>query len=375
MRRRSFLLTLPAFACVTGRAAEDGFQPLFDGKSLTGWTVREGPPSAFFVEDRAIVVHRSSDYPTWLSTVRTYENFELRCEFFLKGWSDSGIYIHAAEHGPPSATGMKINILHQRDEQPKPESMGSIFPLVAPKLVNVREGEWNPMRILMDWPRIRVLVNDEVVQDLDVETVPELRYRLRSGFIGLEALSYPVRFRNLQIRELPGKEKWEVLYERPEDFGEWFVSEGTPKFEPVNDILFGDGLGHIATKQQYRNFELHTYIRADQHHNSGVLFRTSGEGLKSKRHYEIQLHNIAEAHYPTGSLYYFKRARYPRIEDYKWYFFQLRVEGPRCLVRINGETVLEYDDLKDLDEGRIELQAHQQGKWTEFKKIRIKRLD
>ena len=78
--------------------------------------------------------------------------------------------------------------------------------MVAPLKVNVKnKGEWNTFRILMDWPRLRVWTNDEAVQDLDVETVPELRHRLRSGYLGLESLSYPIRFRNLRVRELPSK--------------------------------------------------------------------------------------------------------------------------------------------------------------------------
>ena len=372
--RRSFLLASPLLASLLRAQPEEGFRPLFDGRTLNGWRVREGPSSAFYVEDGAIVAHRSSNYPTWLSTARVFENFDFRCEFFLQGWSDSGVYIQAPEHGPPSAAGFKINIFHQVDKEPKPESMGSIFPLVAPRLVNVRsKGEWNSMRILMDWPRLRVWVNGEMVQDLDVETHAELRHRLRSGYIGLESLSYPVRFRNLRVRELPAKEKWEVLYEKPEDFAKWFVSEGDPKFDALGEVLYADGLGHIATKEKYKDFELHLYIRADQFHNGGVLFRSSGHGLKGDR-YEIQLHNVPESHYPTGSLYYFKRARYPKIEDYKWFLMQLWVKGPNCLVRINGETVLEYGKLEILGEGHIELQGHRMGKWTEFKKVRIKRL-
>ncbi len=53
---------------------------------------------------------------------------------------------------------------------------------------------------------------------------------------------------------------------------------------------------------------------------------------------------------------------------------QLIVKGKNCLVRINGENVLDYDQLENLDEGHIELQAHQAGRWTEFKHIWIKRL-
>jgi hypothetical protein len=142
----------------------------------------------------------------------------------------------------------------------------------------------------------------------------------------------------------------------------------------LGEVLHGNGSGHIATKAKYRDFELQLYIRAVRHHNGGILIRSSGKGLKGDRYYEIQLHDVAEAHYPTGSLYHYKRARYPDIEASKWYLMQLRAEGPNCLVRINGETVLEYDKLENTGEGHIELQAHAPGKWTEFKSIRVKRL-
>ena len=53
---------------------------------------------------------------------------------------------------------------------------------------------------------------------------------------------------------------------------------------------------------------------------------------------------------------------------------QLVVKDRQCLVRINGDTVLEYGELENLEEGAIELQAHAPGKWTEFKQIRVRRL-
>ena len=63
MRRRHFLALLPAALYAD---SEDGFVSLFDGRSLDGWTVREGPESAFYVKDGAIVVHEGSNFPTWL---------------------------------------------------------------------------------------------------------------------------------------------------------------------------------------------------------------------------------------------------------------------------------------------------------------------
>lgn len=377
MKRRHFLGTLAAAAALPA-APEDGFSSLFDGKTLGGWTIQEGPESAFYVQNGDLVANASSAYPAWLRSAARYENFDFRCEFFIGGWIDGGLYLHAPEHGRPTWCGMKVNIFHQLDKQPAPNSMGSIFPLIAPLKVNVRnKGEWNALRIHMDWPALRVWVNEEMVQDVNCESAPELRHRLRRGYLGVVALGYPLRLRNLQIRELPSKERWEILYQQPEDFEKWFVSESNQRsavrFEPAGGVLWSDGIGHLATKEKFRDFELQLYVRHARHHNSGVLFRTDGHGLGGK-HYEIQLHDVEEAHFPTGSLYYFKRAVYPRIEAEKWFLLQLRVDGKNCLVRINGETVLEYDQLENLEEGHLELQAHQAGRWTEFKEVKIKRL-
>ncbi len=375
MNRREFLGALAALPF----PAEPGFTALFDGTSLAGWSVQDGPESAFYADKGDMVAHASSEYPAWLRSAARYENFELRSDFFLRGWIDGGVYLHAPEHGRASWCGFKINIFHQRDERPAANSMGAIFPLIAPAKVNVRnQGEWNSLRILMDWPALRVWVNDEQVQDANCEAHPELRHRLRSGYLGLVALGYPLRLRNLRMRELPPKERWEALYEKPEDFGKWFLSENSERaparFVPAGGVLWADGSGSLATKEKYRDFELHLYVRHARHHNGGILFRSEGRGLPGKRRYEIQLHDVEEAHFPTGSLYSFERAKYPRIEAGKWFLVQLRVEGKRCLVRIDGETVLDYDKLENLEEGHLELQAHAPGRWTEFKQVRVKRL-
>src|ERR1041385_7614566 len=98
MNRRSFLAggsAVPALlAAQSGQSApqgsdEAGFTSLFDGKSLAGWSVQDGPESAFYVDDGAIVVHHSAGFPAWLRSARHYENFDLRGEFFVKGWINS----------------------------------------------------------------------------------------------------------------------------------------------------------------------------------------------------------------------------------------------------------------------------------------------
>jgi hypothetical protein len=374
MRRRSFLGAVPLLPGMLRGQAEEGFTPLFDGQSLQGWMIRDGPETAFYVRDGAIVVHSGSNFPTWLQSERQYENFDFRCEFFLRGWIDSGLYFHAPEHGRNAWAGFDIKICHKQDAKPLPESAGAIFPLIPPLKVNVRnKGEWNSMRVVMDWPLLRVWMNEELVQDLDVESVPEMRHRLRKGYLGLESLSYPVRFRNLRIRELPSKERWDPLYEGPQDMDKWFIAEGKPVYEALGPVLRGDGLGYLSTKEQYRDFALQMYVRASKWSNGGIYFRAQREAGRG-RHYEIQIHDVENAMYPTGSLYNVRRAAYPRIEPEQWFLLQMVVQGKYCLVRINGDTVVEYDQLDHVETGHIMLQAHQAGRWVEYKQIRIKRL-
>jgi hypothetical protein len=379
MKRRDFLTAVAASPAILALQTEDGFQPLFDGVSLSGWEIVDGPESAFFVDDGAIVASQSSMYPAWLRSTRSYENFDFRCEFLIRGWIDGGVYIHAPMHGRASWAGLHIKIFHQREEKPRSNSMGAIFPLIVPSLVNVRnQGEWNSMRILTDWPRLQVWVNDAQVQDLNLENHPELRYRLRHGYFGLSALGYPIRFRNLRVRELPGKEAWENLYVTQSDFEKWFVSVSTKnapaRFQALGGVIRAEGGGQLSTRKKYRNFELQLYVRGPKEHNGGIFVRSKGPQAGEMGHYEIQIHNVAEAHYPTGSLYHFMRSVYPRIQDEEWFPMQIRMQDRNCIVRVNGDTVVEYDQLGNLDEGWIELQAHRPGSWLEFKQIRVKQL-
>ncbi len=369
---RRALIAACAGALLLG-AAEPGFTPIFDGSSLKGWSVREGPQTAFHVVDGAIAVHPSANFPTWLRYDRILENFEFRGEFFLKGWMDSAIYLHAPEHGRNTWTGLDIKLFHQKEEKPTSNSCGAIFPVLAPKLVNVNnKGEWNSFRIVMDWPSLKVWMNGSLVQDVNLESHPELKYRLRRGYLGFQSLSYPIRFRNLEVKELPAKEQWEPLFAKAADAAKWTVSEGKPRVEAIGDVLRLEGLGHISYPKPYRDFELHSYIRTSRWHNGGILFRSSGGGTKAQRNYEIQLHNVEGAHFPTGSLYHHKRASYPRIEDEKWWFCQLIVKDALLIVRINGENVLEFEHLENLQEGLIELQAHHEGTWMELKQLVVK---
>jgi len=377
--RRGFLAAaaIPAAIGVATPVAQaqsnSGFTDLFDGRTLAGWSIEEGPESSFHVKDGAIVAHESAMPPTWLRSEHEYENFEATGEFFVQGWMDSGFCFHAPEHGRITPTGFQLKLFAYGDKVPMNNSVGAIFPVVAPRTAAVRQDAWNNFRIVMDWPRLQVWMNGEQIHDLDVESVPELRYRLRRGYFGIATTSYPMPFRNLKVRELPSKEQWITLYEEPKDLANWVVTEGEPKMQALGKVLRTDGNGEFGIREKFRDFEMHLYVRGSHGHNGGVMFRRVGAG-ETRKNFEIQIHDIEEAHYPTGSLYHYKRAIYPRLEPEKWFFMQVVVKDRFCLVRVNGETVMEYDKLDRVEEGKIEMQAHTSGHWLEYKHIRIKRI-
>ena len=353
LTRRVFANLLPGAVLVQAQANPEQRKPIFNGTDLSGWSICEGPESAFYVSEGAIAGSPLADYPAWLATDQEYENFDLSCEVLFRGWSDGGIYIHAPEHGPPGACGIEVNIFHQKDDKPMPNSMGALSSLVPPMRADVHKpGEWNSIRVRADWPSLRVWINDTLVQDAKLDSTPELARRLRAGRIGLLTLSYPLTFRNIRIQELPSKLSWKTLYDGPQDREEWFVSESAERhpvhFRPDGPRVAGRRRRAHRDERAVPRFRARVYIRGARRHNGGVLFRSAGKGLKDPRHFEIQLHDVPEAHFPTGSLYYMKRAIYPRIEDEQWFLFQLGARGPNCWVRINGETVMEYEPLKDL---------------------------
>src|SRR3954471_19301650 len=56
MTRRTLLGAIASAPLFLKAQSGDGFTSLFDGKTLSGWNVQDGPETAFYVDDGAIVV-------------------------------------------------------------------------------------------------------------------------------------------------------------------------------------------------------------------------------------------------------------------------------------------------------------------------------
>jgi hypothetical protein len=190
-----------------------GFVQLFDGKTLTGWTLVGKKGRGYVVENGVLVCPK--DGGGNLFTEKEYSNFALRFEFRLEPGGNNGVGIRAPLEGDAAYEGMEIQILDNEDHKWKDlrpaQYHGSVYDVIPAKRGFLKKaGEWNAEEILADGRRIKVTLNGTVILDADLDSVkdPEVlkkhsglaRKSGHIGFLGHDAL---VEFRNLRIRELP----------------------------------------------------------------------------------------------------------------------------------------------------------------------------
>lgn len=200
--------------CGASAAVEPGFQPLFDGKTLTGWKLVNGHGPGYVVEDGKIVC--PADGGGNLFTEKEYANFVFRFEFLLTPAANNGIGIRAPYQGDAAYQGMEIQILDDSDVAYKgkirPEQYhGSVYDVI-PARTGYRKplGEWNEEEIVADGRRITVKLNGTTILDASLDMVREpavLKHHpglaRSAGHIGFLGHGSRVEFRNVRIKELP----------------------------------------------------------------------------------------------------------------------------------------------------------------------------
>ncbi len=195
-------------------AQEPDFTPLFDGKTLKGWTLVGGRGPGYVVENGLLVCPAEGGGN--LFTEKEYSNFILRFEFRMQPGGNNGVGIRAPLKGDAAYQGMEIQILDDQHEKYKgwlkPEQHhGSIYGVIPARTGYLKPaGEWNEEEILADGRHIRVTLNGVIILDanLDIVKEPEVLKRhpglLRtSGHIGFLGHGTRVEFRNIRIKELP----------------------------------------------------------------------------------------------------------------------------------------------------------------------------
>ncbi len=368
---------------------DEGFVPLLNGRDLTSWHL-EGPDAgAFVVAGGELQATRAGNYPTWLRSDRTYENFRLRFDYKVSFRGKCDLVLHAPLHGRRSKVGIQIVITSETVRGAKNQHTGTILGVARERqVVADRHSTWYPLEVLMDYPTLRVVVNGQVVQEVDCEKNAKLRDRLRRGYIGFAATGKDIALRNIRIKELPSKEKWISLLdgipgitskdtwvdlEKNGDLGGWHILREA-RWAVRDRVLRATGNGYLITGDAWKDFELLTYVRASRLANGGIFFRWKGLDTDD-RGYEIQIYNNPDGRNPTGSIYGYVRNDTLNVPDDAWFCLQMFVKGKTVRTRVNGDpAACSTDCVEFLRPGRISLQMHGRG-CIEWKDLRIKPLD
>jgi hypothetical protein len=187
-------------------AAEEGFLPLFDGKTLSGW---EGDEELWEAKDGMIV----GDSPgikrnEFLATKKSYGDFELRLEFRLrKGEGNSGVQFRSQRVKDSSeVSGYQADIGEKYWGCLYDESRRNKVLVQAPSALekSLHKEDWNSYVIRAEGNRIKLTINGVTTVDYREEDDSIAR----DGIIALQVHAggpLRVEFRKLRLRELPRK--------------------------------------------------------------------------------------------------------------------------------------------------------------------------
>jgi len=194
---------------LTAEEKAEGFVPLFDGRTLEGWTTLATTWRHWLVKDGAIqCVPGGSPYP-WLRSRKCYASFTLRLEYRIAARANSGVFVWAPLNARASSLGLEVQLTSgtAKGTPDAEETPGAIYNVLAPKEdASNPPDQWNRLEVACRGSKVTVTLNGRVVQDFDADKIPLLRTRLRKGVIGLQDHGGAVLFRRIQIKELGNKQ-------------------------------------------------------------------------------------------------------------------------------------------------------------------------
>lgn len=203
--------------CWAAAAAAADWKPLFDGKTLDGWTQKNGT-ATYRVEDGAIVGKTSEGSPnSFLCTDKLYGDFELEFEVKVANQLNSGVQIRSQTKDGTNAgrvNGPQVEIEASGKNGAEAgyvygEATGRGW-LTPPERLkphkHFKDGQWNKFRVIAKGPRIQTWINGQPIEDLIDEAIYKTHPK---GFIGLQVHAvgkgsgpFEVSWRNLRIKEL-----------------------------------------------------------------------------------------------------------------------------------------------------------------------------
>jgi len=186
---------------------EEGWESLFDGKTLNGWKASENK-NTFSVRDGMIVAAGPRSHLFYVGPIQNanFKNFELKAEVMTKPGSNSGIYFHTEyqETGWPSK-GYEAQVNNTHTDWRK---TGSLYAVKDVNESPTKDNEWFTEHIIVRDKRIIIKVNGKTMvdwtepEDFALEGQPGRK--LSSGTFALQGHDPKsvVYFKNIMVKSV-----------------------------------------------------------------------------------------------------------------------------------------------------------------------------
>ena len=211
--RNIFVREIPADEAndlLRGDDNKQGFDSIFNGKDLAGWT---GATDNYEVRDAAIVCKPGKGGV--LFTDQDYDDFVVRLEFKLPPGGNNGLAIRYPGEGRAAYAGMtELQVLDNRAAKyakldPR-QYHGSAYGMVPAQRGYLRPaGEWNYQEVTVHGSTIEVELNGTIILKADLGKVTQFKddrahpgKDLKRGHFGFAGHNDPVMFRNIAIKQL-----------------------------------------------------------------------------------------------------------------------------------------------------------------------------
>lgn len=408
---------------------EAGFEAAFNGRDLTGWKglVADPPTRAKMAPEDRTKAQAEADAlmrAHWkvvdgalvfdgkghsLCTASDYADFEMFVDWKIQEKGDSGIYLRGSPQvqiWDPAQWPEGSGGLYNNQKNPKDPLVKADRPV----------GEWNTFYIRMVGERVSVRLNGIlVVDDAVMENYWERDKPIyAAGQIELQAHSTPLLFKNIFIRKIvagttglaPAEEP---VPETPEaeraagfvslfngrDLAGWAGdTSGYAVEDGVIAVKPGSG-GNLYTDRDYADFVLRFEFKLTPGANNGIGIRTPPEGDAAYVGMEIQVLDDGAEIYKGLKPYQYHGSIYgvvPARRGFQkpvgeWNSEEIRVQGRRITVRLNGTVIVDADIEKASTPATIDGRDHPglkraggriafcgHGSRVEFRNLRLKDL-
>jgi hypothetical protein len=136
----------------------------------------------------------------------------------------------------------------------------------------------------------------------------------------------------------------------------WEANENKDTFSVSNGMIVVNGdrshLFYIGAVEQsnFRNFEFKADIMTEPGANSGIFFHANYQetGWPNKG-YEAQINNTHNDLRKTGSLWNIQDVHQSPAKDNEWFTIHIIVWDKRIIIKINGETTVDYIEPKNVN--------------------------